>query len=163
MPRDILPVTEERVPSVIGMKGDEQLVIGRAAKELGIKGRTNTYHFKTELGKPQDDSQYEIKIGKGGKIRAAKAKPFWVTDPDSQKRHTFTPLEATRNFLRELIPDSDYGPCRVYRRRARFRSVVEGELSQEYSQSLFRTSVSGSQHFFQNRSLSISTIGTSIN
>ena len=111
MPRDILPVTEERVPSVIGMKGDEQLVIGRAAKELGIKGRTNTYHFKTELGKPQDDSQYEIKIGKGGKIRAAKAKPFWVTDPDSQKRHTFTPLEATRNFLRELIPDSDMDPA----------------------------------------------------
>ena len=101
---EILEITEEKVPSVLGLDGASNIVIGTAARELGLKGRTNAYHFKTEFGKPQDDSQYEARTDRLGRKIPAKAKPYWVRDPISGDTKTFTPREAVKEYLQALIP-----------------------------------------------------------
>ena len=103
---EIVGLTEEKVPSVIGMDSDSNLVIGAAARKLGLEGRTNTYHFKTELGKPQDDTQYEARRDRAGRLLQAKAKPYWVRNPISEATQAFTPVEAVREYLRQLVPNA---------------------------------------------------------
>lgn len=105
---EIMPLTDKKVPSVLGMDANSGVVIGDSARNLGLQGRTNTYHFKTELGKPQDDSLYEARERAGRRI-AGRTKPFWIRNPDSGATRTFTPLEAAREFLGKLIPGEDRG------------------------------------------------------
>jgi Fic family protein len=113
MTSQILSVTENKVPSVIGLSSDSNLVIGDAARDLGLQGRTNTYHFKPELGKIQDDSLYAARISRGGQKLHSKSKPYWVSSPDINKRETFTPLEATQAYLERLIPKDDVNPRQI--------------------------------------------------
>jgi molecular chaperone DnaK (HSP70) len=98
---------------VIGLNSDSNIVIGDAARDLGLKGRTNTYHFKPELGKIQDDSLYAARIGKGGQKLPSRPKPYWVNSPDIKKTETFTPLEAAQAYLERLIPKDDVNPQQI--------------------------------------------------
>jgi Fic family protein len=104
---DIVEITERKVPSVIALENGSKLVIGTAARELGLIGRTNTYHFKTDLGKLQDDSLYEARTDRLGRPIPAKPKPYWVRDPDTLETKSFTPLEAVREYLNALIPEAE--------------------------------------------------------
>ncbi len=113
MKHRIIAVTDEKVPSVIGMGSDSNTVIGKEARELGLKGRTNTYHFKPTLGKPQDDSLYSARTGKAGQKIPGKPKDYWIKNPDTDKTKTFSPLEATQEYLSQLIPKANVDPQKL--------------------------------------------------
>lgn len=108
--KNIFPITEIRVPSVIGMDKESNIVVGTSARELGLRGRTNTYHFKTDLGKSQDDTQYIARKSKDGRNLRAKPKPYWIRNPENEATKSFSPLEAVSEYLRQILPNMDDKP-----------------------------------------------------
>ncbi len=91
---------------MIGFDSVNKLVIGKPARKYGLTGKTNTYHFKPDLGSNQDESVYGARIDRAGRQQQGRVKPYWVRGSATTDTVTFTPLEAAEKFLSLLLPKS---------------------------------------------------------
>ncbi len=101
---NIKDLTDEKLPSILGLNSDAEIVIGDEARKFGLRGHTNTYHFKADLGSKQDDSVYEAKTSRTGAQLPGRTKPYWIRSPGGELTETLSPMEATREFISRLIP-----------------------------------------------------------
>ena len=88
----IVPLTNEQVPTVLSYnENEDSFVIGHEARRLGLKGRTNVYNFKPDLGK--------------GDKEFSQTKKYWVSPLEYKpgEAKTLSAKEATVNFIAELI------------------------------------------------------------
>lgn len=104
---DIIDVTHQKIPSILGLSVKKGIVIGDEARKYGLKGNTNTYHFKPDLGVRQDESAYQAKKNKSGAQMPGKPKPYWIRSPEGGITETLSPMEATKEFIKRLIPEPE--------------------------------------------------------
>jgi molecular chaperone DnaK (HSP70) len=89
----IIPLTTQKVPSILYFdRINERFIIGDDARALGLKGRTNAFNFKPDLG--------------DGDAAFSQKKKYWIV-PDreynSEEVKTLTAKEVTIYFLKELL------------------------------------------------------------
>mgnify|MGYP001325942661 CR=1 FL=1 len=99
MSQEIIPISEKVIPTVISFDLDENVpVIGDSAKSKCLRGETNIYNFKMELGKP--DSIF------------TKADKYWYAIFEEETRkfkhlETFSLKAVTKMFLEHLLSNEN--------------------------------------------------------
>jgi Fic family protein/molecular chaperone DnaK (HSP70) len=97
MANEIVPLSTDIIPSILSHNSEKNCdVIGAEARDLGLKGKTNAFIFKPDLGL--------------GDVTFAKIKKYWIapTGEYSQKlTEMLTAKEVTIRFLRELLRTLD--------------------------------------------------------
>jgi len=90
---EIIPLTAHEIPTVLSFdRTSNEYVIGTAARALGIKGQTNIFNFKPDLGISP--------------ARFDKDKKYWVRVDETGTRaptNAFTPREVSKRFLELLL------------------------------------------------------------
>ena len=89
---DIIPLTNEQVPTILSYdEYKNSFIIGHEARELGLKGRTNIFNFKPDLGK--GDKEFSQK------------RKYWVSPLDYKpgEAKTLSAKEAVVNYVGELM------------------------------------------------------------
>lgn len=92
----IIPLTAQKVPTILSYDlNKSQYIIGDEARALGLKGRTNTFNFKPDLGE--------------GDVTFSQKKKYWIGAGYDVLKHRTTDIrtlsakEATTYFLQELL------------------------------------------------------------
>ena len=95
---EIIKVNDKQIPTIIAYDFDkQQLIIGKDARIESLKGNSNIYNFKLDLG--QTDSFFREK------------KKYWYAIPYAdgkrgvEKHETFTPKEIITRYISNLIQD----------------------------------------------------------
>jgi Fic family protein/molecular chaperone DnaK (HSP70) len=102
-PPDIIPLTKSQIPSILSYDQNQgRYVIGLAARALGIKGQTNAFNFKPDLG--LSPAKFEGK--------SPKDKTYWFRADDNTGRiaTTLSPKDVIRAFLATLFAEFSERP-----------------------------------------------------
>ncbi len=100
MSQPVQPRTFSPVPTVLALDSDGELLYGKPAQEAGRGGKPTISNFKIRLGEFQGEEQYK---SRAQRRLAGKTKPLVLAN-DRENIRTFTYIEATTEFLKNIIP-----------------------------------------------------------
>jgi Fic family protein len=96
----IIPLVEEQIPTIVSIDPvTGKYIIGKDARKISLKGKTNVYNFKPALW---ENSSAKIK----DPILKYAKRPYWIRvskDDEVAETKTFNALEATKLFLESIF------------------------------------------------------------
>lgn len=97
MADQIVSLSKDIIPTILSYNSEKNCdVIGSEARDLGLKGKTNAFHFKPDLGR--------------GDAAFTKNKSYWLAptgEYSAELTETLTAKEVTSRFLKELLRGLD--------------------------------------------------------